>query len=110
MTNKVQWKVLPTKANRDMEQAGAEAAREYLERTGHNNLWVIYEAMVAAAPAAPTAQHEPKAEPSAPIGAPVNTFSGFRVVKVDHIPDDMMMVGEKLFRLLSASATLERKS
>lgn len=53
MTDKVQWKTLPTKANRDMEQAGADAAREYLERNGHNNLWVIYEAMVAAAPARP---------------------------------------------------------
>lgn len=50
---KVQWRVLPTQANRDMEQAGADAAREYLERTGHNNLWVIYEAMTAAAPKPP---------------------------------------------------------
>lgn len=54
MTDKVQWKTLPTKANREMEQAGAEAAREYLERNGHNNLWVIYEAMTAAAPQPPT--------------------------------------------------------
>lgn len=53
MTNKVQWKTLPTQANRDMEQAGADAAREYLERTGSNNLWVIYEAMAAAAPKPP---------------------------------------------------------
>lgn len=53
MTDKVQWKTLPTKANRDMEQAGADAAREYLERTGSNNLWVIYEAMAAAAPKPP---------------------------------------------------------
>lgn len=58
MTDKVQWKTLPTKANRDMEQAGADAAREYLERNGHNNLWVIYEAMVAAAPPAPAEQHK----------------------------------------------------
>lgn len=58
MTDKVQWKTLPTKANRDMEQAGADAAREYLERTGSNNLWVIYEAMAAAAPK-PPASTEP---------------------------------------------------
>ncbi|PKF27403.1 MULTISPECIES: hypothetical protein [Pseudomonas] len=51
--DRVQWKVLPTKANQDMEQAGADAAREYLERTGSNNLWVIYEAMTAAAPKPP---------------------------------------------------------
>ncbi|MFB4400503.1 hypothetical protein [Pseudomonas inefficax] len=49
----VQWRVLPTLANKEMEQAGADAAREYLERNGHNNLWVIYEAMTAAAPKAP---------------------------------------------------------
>ncbi|MGT3071984.1 hypothetical protein [Pseudomonas putida] len=55
---KVQWRVLPTQANRDMEQAGADAAREYLERNGHNNLWVIYEAMTAAAPK-PPASTEP---------------------------------------------------
>lgn len=60
MTDKVQWKTLPTKANRDMEQAGADAAREYLERTGSNNLWVIYEAMAAAAPK-PPASTEPVA-------------------------------------------------
>lgn len=58
MTDKVQWKTLPTKANREMEQAGADAAREYLERNGHNNLWVIYEAMTAAAPK-PPASTEP---------------------------------------------------
>lgn len=50
---KVHWRVLPTKANQEMEQAGADAAREYLERNGHNNLWVIYEAMTAAAPTPP---------------------------------------------------------
>lgn len=54
MTDKVQWKTVPTKANRDMEQAGAEAAGEFSRRTGSNNLWVIYEAMVAAAPKPPT--------------------------------------------------------
>ncbi|PNA93663.1 MULTISPECIES: hypothetical protein [unclassified Pseudomonas] len=57
-TSRVQWRVLPTKANRDMEQAGADAAREYLERNGHNNLWMIYEAMTAAAPK-PPASTEP---------------------------------------------------
>lgn len=51
--NKVQWRVLPTKANQDMEQAGAAAAREYLERTGSNSLFAIYEAMVLAAPTPP---------------------------------------------------------
>lgn len=51
--NKVQWRVLPTKANQDMEQAGADAAREYLERTGSNSLFAIYEAMVLAAPTPP---------------------------------------------------------
>lgn len=58
MTNKVRWKTLPTKANQDMEQAGAEAAREYLERTGSNSLFAIYEAMAAAAPK-PPASTEP---------------------------------------------------
>ncbi|WP_095155738.1 hypothetical protein [Pseudomonas sp. Irchel 3E13] len=53
MTNNVQWLVLPTKANKDMEQAGADAAREYMERTGGNNLYAIYEAMVLAAPQPP---------------------------------------------------------
>lgn len=85
MTDKVQWKTLPTKANRDMEQAGADAAREYLERTGSNNLWVIYEAMVAAAPKPPAS-----AEPSAPA-----TFIACRVdescgqsAPVEHEPAD----------------------
>lgn len=58
MTNKVRWKTLPTKANQDMEQAGAEAAREYLERTGSNSLLAIYAAMAAAAPK-PPASTEP---------------------------------------------------
>ncbi|MDH2014398.1 hypothetical protein N5J66_10550 [Pseudomonas juntendi] len=58
MTDKVQWKTLPTKANQDMEKAGAEAAGEFYRRTGSNNLWVIYEAMVAAAPK-PPASTEP---------------------------------------------------
>ena len=53
MTNSVQWRVLPNRANQAMEQAGAEAAREYLERTGSNNLFAIYEAMVLAAPTPP---------------------------------------------------------
>lgn len=48
-----QWKMLPMKLHRDMEAAGAEAAREYMERTGGNSLWAIYEAMVAAAPQPP---------------------------------------------------------
>ncbi|MCL8337693.1 hypothetical protein ACQ4OD_06960 [Pseudomonas sp. WC1] len=52
----VQWKTLPTKANQAMERAGADAAREYLERTGCNSLFAIYEAMTAAAPEAPAAQ------------------------------------------------------
>jgi len=56
-SDKVQWKVLPTKANQAMEQAGADAARSYLERTGSNSLFAIYEAMAAAAPAAPVEQH-----------------------------------------------------
>ncbi|MBR7520356.1 hypothetical protein [Pseudomonas juntendi] len=51
--SKVQWRVLPTKANQDMEQAGADAAREYLERTGSNSLFAIYEAMALAAPTPP---------------------------------------------------------
>lgn len=51
--NKVQWRVLPTQANQDMEQAGADAAREYLERTGSNSLFAIYEAMALAAPTPP---------------------------------------------------------
>lgn len=55
---KVQWKVLPTKANQAMEQAGADAAREYLERTGSNSLFAIYEAMAAAAPPAPSERDE----------------------------------------------------
>ncbi len=55
---KVHWRVLPTKANQEMEQAGADAAREYLERNGHNNLWVIYEAMTAAAPTPPHFEDE----------------------------------------------------
>ena len=63
---KVQWRVLPTQANRDMEQAGADAAREYLKRTGHNNLWVIYEAMAAAAPAAPAEQAWSVVKPVSP--------------------------------------------
>ncbi|WP_236232082.1 hypothetical protein [Pseudomonas juntendi] len=58
MTDKVQWKTLPTKANRDMEQAGADAAGEFYRRTGSNNLWAIYEAMVAAAPPAPAERHK----------------------------------------------------
>ncbi|MDG9816516.1 hypothetical protein [Pseudomonas putida] len=58
MTDKVQWKTLPTKANREMEQAGAKAAGEFFRRTGSNNLWVIYEAMVAAAPPAPAERHK----------------------------------------------------
>lgn len=53
MTNPVQWRVLPNKANQAMEQAGADAAREYLERTGSNSLFAIYEAMVLAAPTPP---------------------------------------------------------
>lgn len=58
MTNPVQWRVLPTKANQQMEQAGADAAGEFFKRTGSNNLWVIYEAMTAAAPK-PPASTEP---------------------------------------------------
>lgn len=58
MANQVQWKLLPTKANQKMEQAGADAAREYQERTGSNSLFNIYEAMAAAAPAAPADQHQ----------------------------------------------------
>ncbi|WP_236197933.1 hypothetical protein [Pseudomonas putida] len=53
MTNPVQWRVLPNKANQAMEQAGADAAREYLERTGSNSLFAIYEAMALAAPTPP---------------------------------------------------------
>lgn len=53
MTDHVQWRLLPTKLHRQMEQAGADAAQEYMAQTGNNNLFVIYEAMVAAAPAAP---------------------------------------------------------
>lgn len=53
MTNKVRWLVLPTKANQEMAQAGANAAREYLERTGGNSPFAIYEAMVLAAPQPP---------------------------------------------------------
>lgn len=62
MTNKVRWKTLPIKANQDMEKAGAEAAREYLERTGSNSLFAIYEAMAAAAPKLPASTE--------PVGAP----------------------------------------
>lgn len=50
----IEWKMLPTKLHRQMEQAGADAAREYMERTGENNLFVIYEAMVGAAPKPPS--------------------------------------------------------
>ncbi|MDG9889693.1 hypothetical protein [Pseudomonas juntendi] len=53
MTNTVQWRVLPNKANQAMEQAGADAARDYLERTGSNSLFAIYEAMALAAPTPP---------------------------------------------------------
>ena len=53
MTNPVQWRVLPNKANQAMEQAGAEAAREHLDRTGTNSLFAIYESMVLAAPTPP---------------------------------------------------------
>ena len=56
MTTTAQWKTLPTKANHAMERAGADAAREYLERTGCNSLFAIYEAMAAAAPEAPANQ------------------------------------------------------
>ncbi|WP_296187912.1 hypothetical protein [Pseudomonas sp. UBA1879] len=50
----VQWKLVPTVAHRQMQDAGAEAARKYMEETGSNSEYVIYNAMVAAAPEPPS--------------------------------------------------------
>jgi hypothetical protein len=50
----VQWKLVPTVAHRQMQDAGAEAARTYMEETGSNSEYVIYNAMVAAAPEPPS--------------------------------------------------------
>ncbi|WP_199031321.1 hypothetical protein [Ralstonia sp. ASV6] len=44
------WKAMPMKLTVEMRKAGARAAREYMERTGNNNLDVIYAAMLGAAP------------------------------------------------------------
>ncbi|OVZ94882.1 hypothetical protein CBW58_02075 [Yersinia frederiksenii] len=44
------WKLVPTTATPAMARAGGKAAREYLLENGGNSPYVIYEAMVAAAP------------------------------------------------------------
>ncbi|QWA09828.1 hypothetical protein GTU79_21345 [Sodalis ligni] len=44
------WKLVPITATRSMIQAGATAARQYMEETGGNSPYVIYQAMIAAAP------------------------------------------------------------
>lgn len=44
----------------------------------------------------------PSPQPIAPGGELGKVFAGIRVVKVDHIPDDMIFVGEKLFKQLSS--------
>ena len=44
------WKLVPTTATPSMVRAGGKAAREYLLENGGNSPYVIYEAMVAAAP------------------------------------------------------------
>jgi hypothetical protein len=44
------WKIVPITATRSMIQAGATAARQYMEETGGNSPYVIYQAMLAAAP------------------------------------------------------------
>lgn len=46
------WKLVPTTATPSMVRAGAGAARKYMEETGGNSPYVIYEAMVLEAPAA----------------------------------------------------------
>ncbi|WP_216891468.1 hypothetical protein [Pseudomonas putida] len=92
MTDKVLWKTLPTKANRDMELAGADAAREYLERTGSNSLYAIYEAMAAAAPAVPAGPH--LSDPNALLRsayneiAEANGINGWCVCCREHVEDD----------------------
>lgn len=44
------WRLVPTTATPSMVKAGAAAARAYMEDAGGNSPFVIYEAMVAAAP------------------------------------------------------------
>lgn len=47
------WKSVPQRLTAEMRNAGAAAAREYLAETGRYNLDVMWEAMLAAAPAQP---------------------------------------------------------
>jgi hypothetical protein len=44
------WKIGPATATPSMVKAGGAAARKYMEETGGNNPYVIYEAMVSIAP------------------------------------------------------------
>lgn len=44
------WKIAPTTATRSMVKVGGAAARKYMEETGGNSPYVIYEAMVSVAP------------------------------------------------------------
>lgn len=44
------WQLVPKEPTKEMESAGACAARKYYERTGGNSPYLIYQAMLAAAP------------------------------------------------------------
>ncbi|MFJ3121084.1 hypothetical protein ACIPI6_31660 [Pseudomonas protegens] len=50
------------------------------------------------------------AEQPAPVAVvddqPVNSFTGFKIVKDDHLPSDMMVVGDKAFKLLTSGNAL----
>lgn len=56
------YKRVPIKSTREMQRAGAQAARKYMQETGGNNPAVIYEAMLEAAPKVKPEQ--PKAQPT----------------------------------------------
>ncbi|PTC00843.1 hypothetical protein C9975_05380 [Thalassospira xiamenensis] len=112
---KVQWRVLPNKANQAMELAGADAAREYLERTGSNSLFAIYEAMTAAAPAAPggadLSEQMPLMRSVYNDIAEVNGINAWCVCCREHVEDDGIITHDPscafcaLEMALSASAT-----
>lgn len=44
------YKLAPIKSTREMQTAGAQAARKYMQETGGNSPAVVYEAMIEAAP------------------------------------------------------------
>lgn len=56
------WKLVPDKATHEMAKAGAAAARKHLQESGGQSPFVIWRAMLAAAPAAPQAEPQQPAQ------------------------------------------------